>query len=86
MECAYYYVDGTWNVPTTMNFVGCVSQTFADGLYHMRRVRPRGLASGNPGSSISLSKGSIGTFLINSEAGRSKPRSIEHRVEFRHSE
>ena len=24
MECAYYFVDGTWNVPTTLTFVGCV--------------------------------------------------------------
>jgi hypothetical protein len=30
MECAYYLnfgrfqVDGTWNVPTTLTFVGCV--------------------------------------------------------------
>jgi hypothetical protein len=25
MECAYYYfVDGTWNVPTTLTFVICV--------------------------------------------------------------
>jgi len=23
MECAYYLVDGTWNVPTTLTFVGC---------------------------------------------------------------
>jgi hypothetical protein len=23
MECAYYFVDGTWNVPTTLTFVGC---------------------------------------------------------------
>ncbi len=22
MECAYYFVDGTWNVPTTLTFVG----------------------------------------------------------------
>ncbi len=20
MECAYYFVDGTWNVPTTLTF------------------------------------------------------------------
>jgi len=26
MECAYYFVDGTWNVPTTLTFVGCVNQ------------------------------------------------------------
>jgi hypothetical protein len=30
MECAYYLagilVDGTWNVPTTLTFVGCVYQ------------------------------------------------------------
>ena len=25
MECAYYFVDGTWNVPTTLTFVGCVT-------------------------------------------------------------
>ena len=24
MECAYYFVDGTWNLPTTLTFVGCV--------------------------------------------------------------
>jgi len=24
MECAYYFVDGTWNVPNTLTFVGCV--------------------------------------------------------------
>ncbi len=24
MECAYYFVDGTWNVPTTLALVGCV--------------------------------------------------------------
>ena len=24
MECAYYFVDGTWNVPTTLTFGGCV--------------------------------------------------------------
>jgi hypothetical protein len=24
MECAYYFVDGTWNMPTTLTFVGCV--------------------------------------------------------------
>jgi hypothetical protein len=24
MECAYYFVDGTFNVPTTLTFVGCV--------------------------------------------------------------
>jgi hypothetical protein len=23
MECAYYFVDGTWNVPTTLTFVVC---------------------------------------------------------------
>jgi hypothetical protein len=23
MECAYYFVDGTWNVPTALAFVGC---------------------------------------------------------------
>jgi hypothetical protein len=22
MECAYYFVDGTWNLPTTFTFVG----------------------------------------------------------------
>jgi hypothetical protein len=39
MECAYYFgwtahgmclllwVDGTWNVPTTLTFVGCVDKT-----------------------------------------------------------
>jgi len=21
MECAYYFVDGTWNVPTTLHFL-----------------------------------------------------------------
>jgi hypothetical protein len=26
MECAYYFVDGTWNVPTTLTFDGCVQQ------------------------------------------------------------
>ena len=24
LECAYYRVDGTWNVPTTLTFVGGV--------------------------------------------------------------
>jgi hypothetical protein len=24
MECAYYFVGGTWNVLTTLTFVGCV--------------------------------------------------------------
>jgi hypothetical protein len=24
LECAYYLVDGTWNVPTTLTFVVCV--------------------------------------------------------------
>jgi hypothetical protein len=24
IECAYYFVDGTWNVPTNLTFVGCV--------------------------------------------------------------
>jgi hypothetical protein len=86
MECAYYFVDGTWNVPTTLTFVGCVCQTFADGLYHTSRVLPRGLASGNRESTISLNTGSSSLILTNFGAGRSKPRSIEHRVEFRHSE
>jgi hypothetical protein len=26
MECAYYFVDGTWNVPTTLTFADCVPQ------------------------------------------------------------
>jgi hypothetical protein len=26
MECAYYFVDGTWNVPTTLTFVGRASR------------------------------------------------------------
>jgi hypothetical protein len=26
MEYAYYFVDGTWNMPTTLTFVGCVLQ------------------------------------------------------------
>jgi len=30
MECAYYFVDGTWNVPTTLTFVGFVSWELTD--------------------------------------------------------
>ncbi len=27
MECAYYFVDGTWNVPTTLTLVDYVHVT-----------------------------------------------------------
>jgi len=30
MECAYYFVDGTWNVRTTLTFVGCFMVEFTE--------------------------------------------------------
>jgi hypothetical protein len=56
MECAYYFVDGTWNVPTTLRFqvdgtwnvpttltvVGCVAQgNGRSGLHFVAEHRRR---------------------------------------------
>ena len=36
MECAYYYVDGTWNVPTTMvDGTWNVPTTLVDGTWNV---------------------------------------------------
>jgi hypothetical protein len=32
MECAYYFVDGTWNVPTTLTFLGGVHSQYRERL------------------------------------------------------
>jgi hypothetical protein len=39
MECAYYYVDGTWNVPTTLTYVGDVNNGTA--LHRVKLLRMR---------------------------------------------
>jgi hypothetical protein len=35
MECAYYFVDGTWNAPITLTFVRFVSRELTDDLWNV---------------------------------------------------
>jgi hypothetical protein len=65
MECAYYFVDGTWNVPTTLTFVGCVDKTqISSTIVRLINVRVSTFYSAKGATSKQLSRERKGTLFV----------------------